>query len=382
MQANKLPTSYVCGKELLEAYSETEKKILPFLKKHSRRVASAIPEIDYEDALQEGRIAIVVALANVDVEKNGGLIAPYIYKVVRNCYYGMVSEAMFKSRVPHVVDFNSDGEKIIRPLFPISLDTMVTYDDGEMTKYEIPDSENIPSRNLEEVSVKTELGIFAMKMYNKLTGTDREIFRCKVHPSSDFLDMLYLDGVDYVHRDDTGKLVMDENFEITPDQISKYLGITKNSVGWSLYKIRKLFVDLSRNDKTFNETINSLVIDKRWPHLHVSEKSENEDLEFKRNIFKRRCLCTKQRKEPDYSESKRLDADGKPFYYRMIKWYDWGAVINIKYEKDYYTVIAEGRFNPLTGAVFGSVYKDAQVHIPLKWYRKMAKELVQDERRI
>jgi hypothetical protein len=378
MQIDKLPKDFRCDEKLLEAYNKTEAEILPYLKRQSYRISSAIPSIDYEDALQEGRTAVVVALARVDIKRNNGEIGPYVWKVVKNCYCGMAWEAMLKSKVPHVEDVDEKGNKISRPLFPISLDAMISSDsDNDYKKYDIPDISNLPDNKINNEATKSELGKFAMKMYNTLTGMDRKVFRCKVHPSSDFLDMLYIDGEDFVYRGEDGKLILDENFDITPEQIGKYLGINKNAVGWSLYKVRRLFLEMARYDSRFIGVLDNMVVDKRWPKVHI-KKGNVEDLEFKREIFKKRCLNSRQSKPSEYVEGKEKDENGSPICSRMIKWYEWGAVITIKRGREYYTVVAEGRFNPFTGAVFGSSFKDAQEHIPMKWYRKWQKELLKD----
>jgi ribosomal protein L21E len=91
-------------------------------------------------------------------------------------------------------------------------------------------------------------------------------------------------------------------------------------------------------------------------------------------IFKKHALSTIQIREYDYSVSEKKDDDGNPYYSRLVKWYPWGCAITIKRDCIYYTIIAIGRFNIRTGAVFGS--NDSQVHMPMKWYKSMSKELV------
>jgi hypothetical protein len=56
MQIDKLPKDFRCDEKLLEAYNKTEAEILPYLKRQSYRISSAIPSIDYEDALQESTL--------------------------------------------------------------------------------------------------------------------------------------------------------------------------------------------------------------------------------------------------------------------------------------------------------------------------------------
>jgi len=374
MQMDKLPKGYVCDDGLLRAYAMAEREVLPFLRKQSHRVSSIIPTIDYDDALQEGRSAVVVALVYFDENKGDGRVGPYVWRVVKNAYCAMIYEALTKSKVPFINDVDADGNVIRRPAFPISLDTMLSTEDGDRG-YEIPDKAITPDDEVAHAKMRSKVGNFTMKMYNKLEGTDYDVFTCMVHPAKKqgFLDMLYMDGVNFVYRDEKGALVLDDEFDVGAEHIGRYLEINKNAVGWSLYKIRKLFLEMARYDKDFIGLFNDMVIDRRWPMVHTA-KGTSEDLEFKRRIFQKRCLSPKQSQPSEYAVGAKKEG-GLPYYSRLIKWYEWGAAITVKRGKDYYTIIAEGRFNPLTGAVFGAGMKDAQEHIPLKWYRGMAKGL-------
>lgn len=377
MQINKLPDGFKCNGEFLKAYEKAEAEVLPFIKKKSHAVSSTIPTIDYDDALQEGRSAVIVALAYADASRNEGRVGPYVWRVVKNAYCALVCGEFAKSKVPFVSDVDTNGRVIKRPIFPISLDSMLETENGERFPREIADQSLEPDEIVVHKKMRLEVGRFTMKMYNKLNGVDYQVFKCKIHPPSDFLDMMYMDGVNFVCRNEEGTLILDDNFDIGAEHIGRYLSINKNAVGWSLYKIRKLFLEMARRDKDFIGLFDDMVLDRGWPMIHLA-KGESEDLNFKRNIFEKRCLDTRQIKPFEYSVGKKIGSDGLPHYSRMIKWYKWGAVITLKRGKEYYTVIAEGRFNPKTGAVFGMKMQDAQEHIPMKWYRNMAKELKDD----
>jgi hypothetical protein len=362
-----------CGKEINEVYEHTLNSVLPFIKKRSRYVSSIMPSIDYDDALQEGRLAVVVALAKCDREKYTD-IKPYVVKIIKNAYRRMVYEALTQTKIPHVNVIDEEGNINKKPCHPISLDVMMESKDGNSYSNGVEDAKAVsPEMNVINNKISSELGKFTMKIYNKLDGVDYDVFKCKVHPPHDFLDMMFMDGVDFVYRTAKGELMLAEDFSVPVEHISKYLNIDRNAVGWSLYKIRKLFLEMARNDEDFSELFEDLVIDRRWPQV-LWKAANNEDLEFKRMVFKKHALNTIQIKEYDYSISQRKDSIGNPYYSRLIKWYTWGCTITIKRDKIYYTIIAIGRFNIRTGAVFGS--NDSQVHMPMKWYKTMVKELV------
>jgi hypothetical protein len=365
-----------CGKEINEVYERTLNSVLPFIKRRSRYVSSVIPSIDYDDALQEGRLAVVVALAKCDREKYDD-IKPYVLKIIKNAYKRMVYETLTQTRIPHVNVMDEDGNINKKPVYPISLDVMMESKDGSgVTNYmnSIEDDKNMsPEKTVINNRMSSELGKFTMKIYNRLSGVDYEVFKCKVHPPQDFLDMMYMDGVDFVYRTDNGELRLIEDFTVPVEHISKYLNVNRNAVGWSLYKIRKVFLDMAKNDEDFSELFEDLIIDRRWPQI-LWKAAPNEDLDFKRMVFKKHALSTIQIKEYDYSVSKRKDSVGNPYYSRLIKWYTWGCTITIKRDNIYYTMVAIGRLNIRTGAVFGD--NDSQLHLPMKWYKSMAKELI------
>jgi hypothetical protein len=365
-----------CGKEINEVYGRTLNSVLPFIKRRSRYVSSVIPSIDYDDALQEGRLAVVVALAKCDREKYDD-IKPYVLKIIKNAYKRMVYETLTQTRIPHVNVMDEDGNINKKPVYPISLDVMMESKDGSgVTNYmnSIEDDKNMsPEKTVINNRMSSELGKFTMKIYNRLSGVDYEVFKCKVHPPQDFLDMMYMDGVDFVYRTDNGELRLIEDFTVPVEHISKYLNTNRNAVGWSLYKIRKVFLDMAKNDEDFSELFEDLIIDRRWPQI-LWKAAPNEDLDFKRMVFKKHALSTIQIKEYDYSVSKRKDSVGNPYYSRLIKWYTWGCTITIKRDNIYYTMVAIGRLNIRTGAVFGD--NDSQLHLPMKWYKSMAKELI------
>lgn len=367
-----------CGKEINEVYERTLNSVLPFIKRRSRYVSSVIPSIDYDDALQEGRLAVVVALAKCDREKYDD-IKPYVLKIIKNAYKRMVYETLTQTRIPHVNVMDEDGNINKKPVYPISLDVMMESKDGSgVTNYmnSIEDDKNMsPEKTVINNRMSSELGKFTMKIYNRLSGVDYEVFKCKVHPPQDFLDMMYMDGVDFVYRTDNGELRLIEDFTVPVEHISKYLNVNRNAVGWSLYKIRKVFLDMAKNDEDFSELFEDLIIDRRWPQI-LWKAASNEDLDFKRMVFKKHALSTIQIKEYDYSVSKRKDSVGDPYYSRLIKWYTWGCTITIKRDNIYYTMVAIGRLNIRTGAVFGD--NDSQLHLPMKWYKSMAKELIDD----
>lgn len=357
-------------------YAGLEKELLPYMIKKSSKLATSIPTITFEDAMQEGRLAILEAIRGYKPEKdNGNGPGPYVRKLVKHAYVNMAYVAMMKSKVPHVVS-SKNGESCKHPSFPISLDALLDaeYGNNNVNKHLVDSCVENPEDATLDSKMRSTVGKFTMKMYNRLSGVDYKVFKCKVHPPADFLDMMYLEGVNFVTRAADGRLVLSDNFNVSCTHIEKYLKLSKNTVGWSLYKIRELFMEMARNDDDFSEIFENLVIDKRWPMVHTSV-GKKEALDFKRRVFRKRQLDTRQTQQIRYLKSDREDSCGKPYYSMTIKAYAWGSVIVIKKGKLYYTMVIEGRFNEITGDVFGLVMTGAHVKIPLAFYREMKKEL-------
>jgi hypothetical protein len=364
---------WTCSKELSERYAKYEKSAMPLLKYKARRISTAIPGIDYDDALQEGRLAVLYALNAYDPEKSRtGDPKPFVNSVVTNTYRAMVYEALMQTKVPHVVLTDGDGNTVKSPRFPVSLDAMLSSEDdnGHSRKYEPVDDSIGQDVECDAASLRSEVGRFSMRMYNKLGGkefkdVDLQVFKCMVNPPEPFLRKLYMDGCDFVYRDGDGRLILEGGFQITNKQIRNYLGITKEKIDWSLFKIRNLFMRLAKFEAEFSDVFDGLLVGKRWPMIHQSDNKQFEDMEFLRKTFQRRGLSTKQIGDTS------VDSNGQ--YTRIIRHYEWGVTLVACNGEEYATFVIEGRFNQDTSSVYGST--GANLYLPLSWYRKMAKEL-------
>jgi len=360
---------FVCDEELNALYSKVEKRVLPTLKRKAHRISSIIPSIDYEDALQDGKLAVLHALSKYNPEKSptGGW-EPYVGKVVVNAYKNMVYEALTQSRVPRVRD--EDGILHIR--HPFSLDGAYCKEGqlGSCNRYEPVDTSASQEDLMAWSQVKDDVRCFTMKMYNKLDELELEIFKCMVHPSEDLLEMMYLDGFEGVYKSD-GLLSLEEGVQVTSAVIRKYLGITKNKIDWALYKIKGAFMRLAKYDDEFSDVFEGMLDGRKWPQVHV-KKTLGDDYDWKKKIFRSRALDTAQVVSSE-SENSQLDDTGNSKYYRSIKWYNWGAVVVARRDDERVLMVVEGRFNKNTGAVFGT--SGARLNVPMPWYATLVKEL-------
>jgi len=350
------PKGYECTDFEREIWPDMERRMLPFIKAKAKRIKRWVNGVDYEDAVQEGRLALLAALSKYDYNK--GELEPYIGRVLDNMYKTMLYEMLCVSRMPRAVIRDAEDKWVQIPVPPLSLHSMLQYgNEGQQPEpYEPPSDIPTPEDGARFNELEHQAGVFRMKMLYKLKGRDKQVFECRVNPPVSFLKMVQNLGGDIANP--------------TNLHIAEYLGVDKNAVDWSLYKIKGLFTTMARK-KEFSDLFGDVIVKKGWPMIHTSKKPCH-DTDFVGAIIKERKLDPKPAKgyhsEPDFHQQA---AQGK--YARMIERYSWGCVLVLKWGKQWRTFVIEGRFNPLTGDVFG----DGGAHetVPVKWYRKLVKEL-------
>ena len=362
------PAGYKCDEIIAELYPEIERRVMGFIKKRSFDVSSRVPTIDIDDAIQEGRLALLSALIKFDFNKSKGKLESYVGRVLINTYYCMMYEAMTKSRVPHVMVQDEDGNWIDKPRFPISFECMVNpSDDGDAIAYEPPSDYEDP----EQYVLRRQLGDMKMRMINKLKdgshGFEQAVFTLKVNPTPEFLTSLENQGINIEAPD----------FQVTSDMIGKFLGKNKNAVDWAMHKIKKMFTEMAKFDDDFSDLFEDAIGNRGWPMVHM-RKGDCEDKNFKvRTLKKRRLDPRPNAKFYQDGDSEQgageVGADGMPYWWRKIERYAWGSYVLLKKGDEWITLVIEGRFNPLTGEVFGD--NGMREDLPVGWYKTLAKEL-------
>jgi len=350
------PRGYKCSDYEREVWPEMERRMLPFIKAKANRIKRWVNGVDYEDAVQEGRMALLAALSKYDCEK--GELEPYIGRVLDNTYKSMLYEMLCASRMPRAVIRDAKNKWVQIPVPPLSLHTMLQYgnEGHQAASYEPPSGIMTPEDGAKFNELEAQAAIFRMKMLYKLKGRDKRVFECRTNPPVSLLKMVQNLGGDIANP--------------TNLHIAEYLGVDKNAVDWSLYKIKGLFTEMARR-KEFSDLFGDIIVRKGWPMIHVSKKPCH-DTDFVGKIIKERKLDPKPIKgyhsEPDFHQQAN---DGT--LARMIERYPWGCVLVLKRKQLWRTFVIEGRFNPLTGDVFGD--DGMRETLPVKWYRKMAREL-------
>lgn len=341
--------------------------MLPHIKAKARKLKLFVPHLDIDDAIQEGRLALLACLARFDYNKASGELVRYVSRALTNTYHCMLYETLAQCRMPHA--FIRQGDEWIKvPRPPLSLDAMLGAADGEeRTPYEPaaegPDAEEMLAQYQDDQEMEEQACIFKLKMLNKLKGRDYEVFMCLVNPPCDFLVKLRNEGVD-----------LDEE-RPTSRHIGDYLGHSKNAVDWSIHKIKLMFTKLSRSHE-FDDLFVQTQMMKGQPMITMST-APTHDADFVRNVIRDRKLDTQPLSDyaqrPDFAQK----AD-KGRWSRMIIRYPWGVELVIKKGDTWRTMVIEGRFNPLTGEVFGD--NGMRERIPASWYPELVRKLKEESK--
>lgn len=363
------PKGFKCPPLLREMYPECEREMLPYMRFKARRLRS-VHYLDEADAIQEGRIALLSALVKYDMNRCEGSLKRYVGVALDNCYRDMLYKALAQARMPRGLVRDFDGNWRITPVAPMSLDQVLQWSDDLQAQYgdslasPIPDPEFIVERS----TLEQEAQRFKMKLMNRLKGREKDVFECKVNPSTELLKMCDNIGIEIGCPDDDGETY---GIEVPNYAIAKFLGINKNQVDWCVYKIKGIFTRMARG-VDFSELFGSITESRGWPVIHARWGS-GHDRDFQRKVIAGRKLGAVpvdgwDREDDHFSQA--------PGCSRWIERYPWGMVMVLRRDEECVTLIIEGkRVNLSTGAVFGEdgLREDIVEYVP--WYRDLVKRL-------
>lgn len=339
-----MKTAWRCPDEVKAIYPEIESRVMPMIQRKARRVARRNGGIAYDDAVQEGRMALMRALARYDYNRAKGEIERYANTVLDNTYNAMIYKELMKARMPRAV-YLDEGQWKSAPRAPISIDGL---------EHMIPAPEGAETGE-EQAEVDRRVTLLKMKMLFRLKSPlDREVFKCKTNPPAELVIMLQNEG-----RDPT-----------LPDSsdIAKFLGFTKNVVDWSLFKIRQEFTYLSR--KKFSDLFDGLIEDEERPMIHMSQETSRQDDDYVRETIAARGLDPR----PLVDATQARDyAEKRGVFKRKVERYSWGVVLVVANGHECRTLVIEGKLNVLSGEVFGPT--GLHEPIPVPWYGQLSKKL-------
>ena len=360
------PKGARCPDEYHEMWPQLEKQMLPFIKAKAKRIRTFAGGLDMDDAIQEGRLALLSVIIKGKYDYTKGELGRYIGKVLDNTYRSMLYQMLSQTRMPRAIVRGDGGEWVELPAPPMSLNGLEADPGGwgddvanrnalsrALTEEDVPTPEGfIEYREMEE-----QARIFKLKLLNSLKGRDKKVFECRTNPPVDFLKMVENVGGDI--------------YNPTIPQIAEYLGINKNAVDYSISKSQKLFTRMARQEE-FSDLFGERLETREWPMIRVSKIAEH-DREFVRRIIQQRGLDPKPvegyESEPDFYQKAGM-------YSRLIERYPWGVVLVVRRKGTWRTMVIEcATFNPRCGTVTSD--RGTKEKVPIKWYPQLTKALAE-----
>jgi hypothetical protein len=323
-----------------DLYRDVEREVMPIIRGAAGAFAARLG-IGLDDAIQEGRIALLEALQKYDYNLSKGGIFNYARRAVRQSMYGLLYTATTQSRQPHIVIEDNGVQKTVRS-WPIAMG------DFELTMCDkTPD----PERAAMDRELIEGLGELKMRLVNRLNDFQKKVFACLSNQDQSFT--LYLRNIDLTT--DSAHAAEEKNA-----LIAAYLGTGKNHVDWAVHQIKRHFTELA--EKQFSDIVQNAVQEGKWPMFHVSHRGN--DVSFIQKTLSEQGLDPRPLGAP---EMKRCEADGVVCS-RSIETYDWGAIIHLRFGTKTATVIAEGRFNAVSGEVLTGTGLWKNIKSELPWY--------------
>lgn len=331
--------------DIQELYPEVAAAVRPVILCHARKISTAL-HIPMDDAVQEVSMALFRGMQGYDFNRSHGGIHAYADTILRNCAASIITSSISTTRCPHVV-YREDGKlKVAKRARLASLDELTA--EGDRPRIE-PCCYDTPEDAYTRGEMYHRRAKLKMRLVNKLTERERDIFKCLTQPAEGFLMFLRNIGLE----------------EPTHAAVARYLGLGKNAVDYSAFCIRSKFTKLAEAE--FPDLIEEHIERGTWPMIHVS-REPRPDHEFCTRTIRERGL------DPRPVEPARdIEVSGE--WAREIHNYPWGVVLIVKRGDKYRTMVIEGRFNKLSGGVSGAdgTWKNVSDEVP--WYAKLVREL-------
>lgn len=229
-------------------YKKVEVMVRPILESNARRFAYQLG-MTVEEALQEARLALVLALREYDYNSSRGGIYNFVKVVVHRHFLKAWSKRSTQGRRPHLtiedengkrkmvpvqrldVDWKLQGKEVKRErgtIFRWGPDVAADFLDLLESPVAAPDATLIEA-DQEDGATKFERALCdRLRTKTKTYERDRNVLRCKLDPP---------DGLRMMMLDDLAE-------EPTIPLIGLYLGLSKNEVDWALRRIRDAALEL------------------------------------------------------------------------------------------------------------------------------------------
>lgn len=315
-------------------YAELEPCFESLIRSAARSFSRTL-DLPEEDVAQEARIALYLALPRYQYNKSYGRIHNFARRAIRNALCSLACRATMESRMPRIVISDNGELKTVR-CRPAQLE------DFDL----LPDENTNLDQQMETSRWSDKLMLLEMKLLRRLNERQKSVFNCVVRPSNELQLM-----------------ARNKDSEITNELIGQYLGLSKNSVDWSIHVTKKHFTILAEQE--FGELVKTAIADRNWPMLYSSGR-EN-DIELIRKVISDRNLDPKPTSPMD---TVRGEAGA-----RRVETYSWGSVVLLRFREKTATAIVEGRFNILTGEIISDNGYWKPITDAVPWYKELNRAL-------
>lgn len=228
-----------------ELYREVEQLVWPVLNSNARRFRRQL-NMTMEEAIQEARYGLMLALRQYDYNESHGGIYSFAAKSVRRHFLKAWMAYRTQARHPHVVIVDEmgkrkavlqnfvDHESIVADTFRVGGRNQVgsaqsrrgSFIDAIPGALGAPDADRV--RRDSEETVRRLLEAIEASLSDK----DRAVLQCKIDPPR---------GLQAIMFDECAT-------EPTIPMICKHLGISKNAVDWAIRRIREATSTLIQRD--------------------------------------------------------------------------------------------------------------------------------------
>jgi RNA polymerase sigma factor (sigma-70 family) len=325
-----------------EMWPDLERTMLPLIQYKAAKVPFWILGMDMADCIQEGRMALMVALAKYDHNK-GANIKTYAAKVLDNLYAGLVNQVYTQRRMPRATQVTKDGPKQVC-IPPVSIQSITEYifDECYAAVQPLPDDCASWSESDDQLTALLD------HVFSGLKKRDREVYRCRVDPPYELMTVALTRGGDFNNPSNA--------------DIAQFLGVSKNAVDWSICRTKAAFSKIISDDK-FSGMFKGLIEDKEWPVIHTSDR-RCDDQFIEETMWNRGLSLL-----PVGKGILKCSQDGS----LVLEKYLWGAAICVDYKDQARTCVVEGRFNLINGEVFGPT--GIRLALPIPWFKKAVKNM-------
>lgn len=318
-----------------DMYKDVEPKLEKYIRKRARMLNGTV---DVDDAVQEMRKAIMMAMCKYDFAKANGELGPYLQRVVKHTGYSLWNKSQSLKNIPHAKGRNAEGETVVER-YPL----VHALPDGTQA---IELGSNPPKAHelVEDIEAEERANDFRERLMARLGERERELLRLRLEPPDN---------------------IPSEGDEPSHVEIAAYMGLTKNQADWSLHRIREAATEVIESDpEGISDVVQGFVERSGWPEVHT-KRSPEYSREFVEAIAA----------ESDLDLDSPLDQEWKhcPKGSRYVEKHAWGAVVYVSRAGRGWTSVVRGRFNVPTGTVYGDC--GAVKHIDIEGYSTLAKAL-------